>query len=137
MGLESLFNYLPLVPERVQEAAVEAVKKAAFDIQAIAALNAPVDTGFLKSSIYVVTHGESTYGQGALDPPRGAELLDEIDRPSSSTVAYVAVGANYGIYQEFGTAYQPAQPYLGPAAEVVKPELETIVKAMMDKYVVF
>ena len=140
MGLESLFNYLPLVPERVQEAAVEAVKKAAFDIAALAIDGPPRDTGFLKGSIYVEVHsGENKYPYSAIEEPTkpDAEILPEIEAPSSSTVAYVAVGANYGIYVEFGTRNMPAQPYLTPAAEIVKPELEKIVKAMMDKYVVF
>ena len=142
MGLDSLFNYLPLVPERVQKAAEEAVKKAAFDIAAIAMASHPFqnDTGFAESSIYVEVHsGENKYPYSAIEPPSkpGAELLPEIDHPSSRTIAYVAWGANYGIYLEFGTAHMGAYPTLGPAAEIVKPELEKGVKAMMDKFVVF
>ncbi len=68
--------------------------KAAFDIEGHAKMAAPVDTGFLKSSI------QASGG--------GLEWV-------------VSVGAEYGIYQEFGTRYNPPQPYLIPAAEMVRP----------------
>lgn len=121
MSLLTMFNLLPECPEALQKAVSQVVRKAAFDIQAAAAANAPVDTGFLRSSIYVVTHSESTYGQGSDNPPSGATLLDPVDAPPDDRTAYVAVGANYGIYVEMGTANMAAQPYLLPAAEAVKP----------------
>lgn len=116
-----LFNLFPELPELIQRAVVKAVKKAAFDIQAHAAAGKPRDTGFLKSSIYVVTKNASTYGQN-LEGDGTGEMLPEVEKPTSPTVAYVAVGANYGVYQEFGTVNMAAQPYLVPAAEYVYPQ---------------
>ena len=128
----TLFDLFPELPELIQRAVVKATKKAAFMIQAQAAQNAPVDTGFLKSSIYVVTKSSSDYGQGASEPPAGAELLPEVEKPESPTIAYIAVGANYGIYVEMGTRNMPAYPYLMPAAERVFPEYVAALRALED-----
>lgn len=99
----------------------KAVRKAAFDVQALAASNAPVATGYLKSSIYTVTHNSSTYGQGI----QGASvLLPEIDKPTDDQTAFVAVGANYGAYVEYGTSKMAAQPYFHPAFDAVEPVFE-------------
>lgn len=107
-----------------------AVRKTAFDLQADAAANAPVDTGFLKNSIYVTTSTDSTYGSGGTSGKGDSSLLPPVDAPSKSTVAYVAVGANYGIYLEMGTRFMPAQPYFYPAAETAKEQLAAVVDAV-------
>jgi hypothetical protein len=129
--ITELFNLFPELPELIQEAVIKATKKAAFDIQRLAAVGPPRDTGFMKSSIYVVTKDSSTYGQNL---EGDGELLPEVERPESPTIAYIAVGADYGIYQELGTVNMPAQPYLLPAAEAVFPEymaaLETLERLL-------
>lgn len=132
-GFLSGWNLLPEVPGALDKAISKVVRKAAFDIQRAAAQNAPVDTGFLKSSIYVVTKGASTYGaaaENASGKNGDAELLPEIDQPPNDRTAYVAVGANYGIYQEFGTVNMPAQPYLTPAAELVRPQYLAAMRSL-------
>lgn len=124
-GFLSGWNLLPRVPGSLDTAVSRAVRKAAFDIQGMAMAMAPVDTGFLKNSIYVVTHDASTYERADLRASgknSDAEMLPEIDEPPNDRTAYVAVGADYGLYVEFGTANAPAQPYLLPAAEFVKPQ---------------
>lgn len=115
-----VYNLLPELAVRLEETVSKIVRKTAFDIQAKAAAAAPIQTGFLKNSIYVVTGaGESTYGR-VQEPSGSQELLPEVDRPAHKTEAIVAVGANYGIYVEYGSVHGPAQPYLTPAAEVMK-----------------
>lgn len=125
------FNRLIEIIAAMQVASEQIIKKGAFDIKAQAAHNIvdndQVDTGFMKSSVYVVTHDSSTYGTGNKEPPEGAELLPEVDAPSKRDEAIVAVGASYGIYQEMGSVFQPARPYLQPAFDDVAP---SIVKAM-------
>ena len=116
-GFEIIYNRLPELTAEIETVVSEMVRKAAFDIQALAMATAPVRTGFLKSSIYTVTKGESTYSNIEGDGP----LLPEVDQPSDDTTAYVAVGAEYGIYVEMGTSKMGAQPYLIPAAEAVRP----------------
>lgn len=104
----------------INTAVARTVKKAAFDCEARAKANAPVATGFLKSSIYVELHDSSDYGDAG-EPPTGAEVLPEIARAEDERTAYVAVGANYGAFVELGTVHMAAQPYLTPALEAVRP----------------
>lgn len=114
-----VYDLLPEIAEKLDKALDELVKKAAFDIQAQAQAKAPVDTGFLKNSIYVKTPHESTYGD-AQEPEAGQTLLPEVEPPKKHE-AVVAVGANYGVYVEFGSVHGPAQPYLSPAVAQVEP----------------
>lgn len=130
---EIVYNHLPELTVEIEKVVSEMVRKAAFDIQALAQAQVKVVTGFLKSSIYTVTKDESTYSS---IPDNGqGELLPEVDRPADKGTAYVAVGADYGIYVEMGTSKMSAQPYLIPAAEAVRPafvaamtELEAALK---------
>lgn len=126
-----IYDLLPEMAEKLAKALDEAVKKAAFDIQAAAQAAAPVDTGFLKNSIYVETHSESTYGQIAEPTSPTATVLPEVEKPKEHQ-AVVAVGANYGVYVEFGTVHGPAQPYLTPAAAIVEPQFIAALTKMED-----
>lgn len=119
--IEVIYDRFPEIAAALPKVVSGIVRKAAFDLAAWAMATAPVDTGFLKSSIYVVTHESSTYGLGVTSPPKDAYLLDEVPQPESPTEAIIAVGANYGVYQEFGTVHMGAQPYLTPAAEAIRP----------------
>lgn len=114
------FEQLAAAQEAIKKAMAQTVKKAAFDTEARAKANAPVQTGFLKSSIYVELHDSSDYDGGA-EPPGDAEMLPEIERAADDHTAYVAVGASYGVYVEMGTVNMAAQPYLVPALEAVRP----------------
>ena len=67
------------------------VERTTFAIEGRAKQAAPVDTGTLRNSI-----------QGSIIGAHEGE---------------VAVGAEYGIYVEYGTVHQAAQPYLTPAVE--------------------
>lgn len=78
-----------------------ALEKAAHDIQAGAQARAPVDTGFLRSSI-------ST----------------DITGSTGQVRAEVGPTANYGGFVENGTSSQRAQPYLRPATDAVLPGYE-------------
>jgi HK97 gp10 family phage protein len=102
------------------------VRKAAFDIQANAQVNAPVDTGFLRNSIYTVTDEGSSYGKGGA----GGELLPEIEPVAVPTEAYVAVGANYGIFVEYGTVHTPSQPYLTPSVDKVRESFQMAIERL-------
>lgn len=79
------------------------VRKAAFDVERIAKLLVPVDTGFLKNSIHtmVQTNSFHTFG-GAI-------------------VAEVVAGAEYAGFVEHGTSRMAPQPYMQPALDRVSP----------------
>lgn len=124
MGLSG-WNLLPETPAALDAAISRVVRKAAFDIQARAMDNAPNDTGFLESSIYVSMHSSSGYASAAATAAGRnptAVMEPEVTPPTNDRTAYIVVGATYGIYVELGTMYMAAQPYLLPAAELVKPQ---------------
>lgn len=126
------YNHLPQMARMLHETASKAVRKAAFDIEGGGKVNAAVDTGFMKASIYTVTHDESSYGQGTAG--NAGALLPEVEHPASDLEAFVAVGASYGIYVELGTHKMPAQPYLTPAADAVRPALEAAMHKLEQAF---
>ena len=70
-----------------------------------------------------------------LDRQRAQEamLLAELPPPPDGTAAYVAVGANYGIYVELGTTRRAAKPYFYPAVEAVRPSFDAAMSAIQAK----
>lgn len=66
-----------------------------------AKLKAPVDTGALRA---------------AIAPKRVSESEAQVQSPME-----------YSVYQEFGTCYMPAQPYMRPALDESKAEIEKLV----------
>ena len=78
------------------------IRKGASDIERDAKINAPVDTGFLRSSI-------STDYTG--------------DGRTRSMTAEIGPTASYALYVEFGTSRMRAQPYLFPATDRHEPAI--------------
>src|SRR5690348_540648 len=151
------FNHFAKIAEAMDKTCGKIARKTAFDIQANAAANAPVDTGFLKNSIYVVTSTTNTYGRGVQkagtlkadkngvisrrrlqshlkrqerQKAQEAMLLPPIPPPPVPNDAIIAVGANYGEFVEFGTVHQPAQPYFYPAVDAMRPSFEAAIAAV-------
>ena len=90
-----LSSRVPMVAARLPAALAAVVTKTATDLEAQAKGLAPVDTGNLRNSIQAV--------------------------PQGPLAATVKVGAEYGIYVEFGTYKAPAQPFIVPATEAARP----------------
>src|SRR5690242_10882423 len=99
----TIFDQLPEMGPILRKACGQIVRKAAFDIQATAQTMAKVRSGYMKSTVYVVTNNESTYGVGFMEPPPNTEPLPEVPHPTTDLEAIVAVGANYAVYVELGT----------------------------------
>ena len=137
--ITEIFNLFPELPELIQRAVIKATKKAAFDIQRRASTVYPYtrQSGFLASSVYVEVNpaagaSPAPYGQGVENIPDGATLLPEVEPPEKATIAYIAVGANYGLFVEMGTIHAAPFPYLVPAAEAIFPAYEAALKALED-----
>lgn len=90
-----VFNNFPAVKAHMVMVAEAATAKAALDMQAHMQAHAPVDTGFLKSSIQAMKVGAAHWR--------------------------VVVGAEYGVYLEYGTRFMRAQPFFFPAVSAVGP----------------
>lgn len=89
------FSTLGRIADGMEGRADTIVRKFALDIEAGAKVRSPVDTGFLRASIRARRIGTARWR--------------------------VEVGADYGLYLEFGTARQRAQPYFYPAIRAVTP----------------
>lgn len=92
--LRSFSATLASAGPRAERLAPLVVQKTAVDIEGLAKVLCPVDTGFLKSSIGHEVNGLS---------------------------AEIGPTAEYGIYVELGTARAAAQPFLGPATDKYEP----------------
>lgn len=114
------YNHFPEIAVALHLELAKVINTTCDALVADAQDRAPVDTSFLKGSIYKVTLDESTYGQGIGPTHSGSYLLPEVEKPNTDLEAYVGVAANYGIYQEMGTRHMPAQPYFYPAIEAAK-----------------
>lgn len=99
--LAGLARSLSAAAVAAEPLAQAAIRKVATDIQATAQRLAPVDTGFLRSSI-----GVTYSGAGA------------------SFSAQIAATAEYAGFVEYGTSRTPPQPFLGPAFDQHLPRLE-------------
>jgi len=91
------FNHVPQLSGNLRKLAAEAVESAALQTEALAKAAAPVDTGFLRSSI-------------------------QAEKGDSDLTWEVGVTAEYGIFLEYGTVHMAARPYLTPAVEMVRPQ---------------
>lgn len=90
-----VYNAIPELIAVVEAEARTTVKKHADKIASDARNRAPVETGYLRSSIR-------------------AESL------STGKEAQIVVGASYGMFVEYGTYKMAAQPFLNPALEADK-----------------
>lgn len=101
------FNRFPNTQLALKQAVQQMVEKATFDIEAMAKVDAPYDTGALQASITSQVEGTFT----------GAEGL-------------VYSNQEYAPYQEFGTRYNQPHPYMRPAAERERQELIVLGRTM-------
>lgn len=97
---------IPAITAAALPKAQAAVTKAAADVEAHGKINAPYDTGNLRSSIQA--------------------------RPAGALAADVVAQAEYAIYVEYGTYKMGAQPYMVPAAEAVRPSFEAAMRQVMQ-----
>ena len=110
-----IFNFFPMLARAVRPACQTITSDTARFVEAAAAANAPVESGFMASSVYSVTpkYG-STYGTMG-EPPGDSYALPEVtpDGPDDSVVSVAANYAgfvNYGHHTRSGS-YVPPQPF--------------------------
>jgi HK97 gp10 family phage protein len=88
--LAELKNNLPRISSEIEKALSQAVRKAAFMLEAEAKRLAPVDTGHLRNSIQTSAEGMK---------------------------ATVGTNVEYAVFQEYGTHRQSGRPFMRPAAD--------------------
>ena len=102
----------------------ELVKSIAFQVEALAKMKAPVDTGALRNSIYVSLLDSHT-------PPK--EATENLPVPDNDVTAFVGPSVEYAIYQELGTSFMEPQPYLLPALREVERQLEKFARVIVNE----
>lgn len=118
------FNHFGKIADSVKPAASKVVRKVALDVVAQAATRAPVDTGFLKNSIYAVT-SDKRYKTGFHSGyKKGEQMLPEVPSPPDDQTAYAAVGAAYGVYVNNGTSRMAARPFWDQAIDATRAGFE-------------
>lgn len=110
--LRALATDLGTVPKTAGPMAKVIVKKTAKDIEGTAKTLAPVDTGFLRSSI---------------------KTSDLRSVSQDSPAAEVRAGANYAVYQELGTSRMAPQPFMNPAADRHEPAFMQAMEQLAGK----
>ena len=91
---KSKFKWMDKTP--MNESVHRAVQQAGLFIERRAKQLAPVDFGDLKRSI---------------------NLVMKTNKNQSRQLGTVGTNIDYAAYQEFGTKFMPAQPFMGPALE--------------------
>lgn len=135
LTVKVLKNRLPEIRSVLTFEVDQAVRKAAFDLAAHAKDLAPVDTGALKNSIWVLTSKDSTYGealQAALARNPKAQAVSPPAVPPPGT-AYVGAGVHYAVYVEYGTRRMAARPFMRPAADAVGPGLAGALRGVLKR----
>ncbi len=124
------FNHFSNIAEALPQVLSQVVRKTAFDaqghIQGFIRSNGQIDTGFMVNSVYTVTSEGSTYSGGE-------KALPEVGRPDNPQTAYVAVGAAYAVYQNYGSRFMPGKPFFEPGIEATRPGFERACAAIEEK----
>jgi HK97 gp10 family phage protein len=97
-------NRIPEIIEKLETYCEIVVQRAGLRFEAEAKARARHDTGYMRSQI-------------RWEP-------DEEDKLAGEVVG----GADYTVYNEYGTVYMSAQPMFWPAAEVVRPIFEKEIR---------
>lgn len=100
-GTKTVTANLAKAAAAIESAVGDAVRKAAMEVEREAKIDCPVDTGNLRGSI-------------------GAEEIKPL-------LFEVGTNVEYSATVEFGGKFSSAQPYLGPAAEIVRAKYPNII----------
>lgn len=116
-------NDLPRIAANLEPRVSQVVRKAAFDIEAKAKMLAPVDTGNLKNSIQASVDGLSAEVTANADYAAYVEYgtAPHVIRPRNAKVLAFQAGGKTVFAAEVNHPGTPAQPFMTPAAEAVRP----------------
>lgn len=107
-GLDRMMSDFQRAESEIDRKAKYEVKRASAETTRLAQHHAPVDTGYLRRSIIM-------------------ELLN------NGFIGYICAYAHYAPYQEFGTRFMAAQPFMGPAVMKTRPEFMANMKKLLEE----
>lgn len=131
------YNNWSKIADAFDEAQSQVVRKTAFDwlanAQAQIRANNQVDTGFMVNSGYVRTYDESTYAASGDPLKKGQQKFPEVEKPANNKEAYMAFGASYAWYQNYGTSRIPARPFLEPSHDLTQASFDEALRRIDEK----
>lgn len=109
----------------------KAAEAAAEHVKAAISSNGQVATGNMQAGIVAVTAKRNEYPGGA-----SVDVLPlSVSQPSEAEgVAYVVAAAGYSIYQDQGTRYQPARPFMQPGIRDGARDLQHALEGMGEDW---
>lgn len=113
----------------------DAVASTAFAIERQAKINAAVDTGAMRASIYSkIGNGKDGHSAAASEAAsrKPGTQINALPEPENATTAYVGPGVEYAIHVELGTSKRGAQPFLLPAVRTVENSLADKFGGIVD-----
>lgn len=133
VAISSTFKIKEIL-DRVNPAIKQGLTLAAIKIKGQAVLLADFtqgyQTGLLRNSLSYSIGGEIAGGNSA----SGQKATKNQMTPESKNdnVAYIGTSLDYGKYVESGTSKMAAQPYLRPAYDICKKDVEKLIKLTID-----
>jgi HK97 gp10 family phage protein len=128
------YDHLPELLDKLLKDVDHQLAESADQVRKDAQSLVHVRTGATRASIYVSSPEGSDYGdavsQASALAPKTPMLPEE--KPAGPHEAVVGVALSAGIYEEYGTRYAPAIPFLTPAAEGHKPHFEKAMSDLID-----
>jgi HK97 gp10 family phage protein len=107
-----------------EEAMKSAIVQTLIQVHANGVALAPVDLGQLRNSImWRKSWGSDSFGypsEGGFNSAGGEAATDTIEVPTGELEGVVGSAVEYATYQEFGTRWMAAQPFMRPAADAVR-----------------
>lgn len=124
------FNNFSKLAAALPAITAQIVRQTALDgqanVKAQIQANDQIETGFMLNSVYTVTSEGSTY-QG------GERALPEVDKPATDQEAYFAVAAEYSVFPNYGTRFQPAKPFWEPGVEKTQQSFDLAMQSIERK----
>lgn len=90
--------------------------------------NAPVDTGNLRRSIHSIVYSDGQVVGVDTDRPLPPYA------PGSGVVGYIGTNCGYGVYQELGTRFMDAHPFLRPALDRMWERRNSLIEAGFKRH---
>ena len=102
--------------------------KVAIVIEGRAVANVPVDTGRLRGSITYALQGRAIGVTRQSQVSGEANVGDGVSKPSENNVAHIGTNVEYAQHVEFGTFKMTKQPFLRPALDASRSDVQRIMQ---------
>ncbi len=117
MSSEVIINENTFALEGGKEGLKKSILETCIKVHANAVSDAPFDLGELRNSLMWRTSWED---DGGFNSQSGEKATGKLTIRPQGLEGIVGSSLNYATYQEFGTRYMKAQPFLRPAGDAVR-----------------